>query len=535
MLGTCSVPYRSCTGKGFPGIPDLFRKSIPMKRSYILLSLCGMVGNSLQAQHSPASASSPNVVFIYADDMGRGMLSHFGQQIIKTPHIDRIFNEGIGFEYAYGCMYSAPSRASLLTGYHDCRRGKWRISRGGQLQEADTPEKWERVEEAVNRQHIELPTGDYYLPQIFKKAGYVTGQFGKLEWGFTATKEQMKTHGWDEYCGYLDHQRAHFYYPGFLFENDTIVYFPENNHPTSGRGFESETPENYRARWDMCGKVTYSQDIFLNRILTFIRKHQEERFFLYHPTQLPHGPVAIPAVHPSVKHRTDLSEIEKEYASMVLKLDEHVGIILDELERLGLLENTIIIFSSDNGHETYYTNGVRCRKSPNRSMDNQKFDAWDYPYTSERTGDRFDGNDGMSGKKWMNWEGSVRVPLTMMWKGHISEGQMLDQVVSHYDLLPTFAEFLKVKLTTKKDGESLLPVLFGGKQSLEHERYVFLNAPEGPAVVSSDHWKLRYHRKRKQYRLHYLPEDYQEQKILNDENPEMLEKLKKILEPYLHE
>ena len=505
-----------------------------MKKSYLFGSACGLMGGLTGFAHPTANpVDAPNVVFIYADDMGRGMLSHFGQKIISTPHIDRIFQEGTGFEYAYGCMYSAPSRASMLTGYHDCRKDKWRIPRGGQLQEADTMEKWDSVENKVNAAHIELPPGDDYLPQIFKKAGYVTGQFGKLEWGFTATRKQMRTHGWDEYCGYLDHQRAHFYYPRFLYENDSIVYFPENHHPTSGRGFESESPENYRKRWDMTGKVTYSQGIFLDRIIHFIRKHKSEPFFLYHPTQLPHGPVAIKEVHPSVKNRTDLSEIEKEYASMVLKLDEHVGIILAELEKQGLLENTIIIFSADNGHETYYTNGKRCRKSPNRSMDNRKFDAWDFPYTSERTGDRFDGNDGMSGKKWMNWEGSVRVPLTLMWKGHIPAGRMSEQVVSHYDLLPTLADLLQVKLQTKKDGVSLLPVLVGGQERLNEERYVLLNAPEGPAVVSSNHWKLRYNRKRKEYRLHYLPEDYKEETILNALHPDRLNQLKEVLAPYL--
>ena len=474
---------------------------------------------------------TPNVVFIYADDMGRGMLSYFGQHIISTPNIDRVFKEGTSFEYAYGCMYSAPARGSLLTGYNDCRNGLWNISNGGMMQTANTEEKLDSIERIINKSRVELPKGDLFLPQVFKQAGYVTGQYGKLDWGFSATRQQVREHGWDHYCGYLDHQRAHFFYPGFLFENDSIVHIKENTHPTGGRGFEDETPENYKKRWDMTGKVVYSQDFLLGRMLSFIRKHQNEKFFLYHSTQLPHGPVAIPAVHPSVKDRTDLSEIEKEYASMVLKLDEHVGIILDELEKLKILDKTMIVFSVDNGHETYYTTGNRCVK--NKDTEKRNFDAWDYPYRSDRTGDPFDGNNGMSGKKWMNWEGSVRVPLAFRWPGHIPANQVSKQVVSNYDLLTTFADMLNVKLTTKKDGETIMPILTGGKKELDHERYVFVKSPEGPAVISSDHWKLRYNKKLNKYRLHYLPDDYKEEKFLNDQYPDILNKLKDKLAPYI--
>lgn len=493
-------------------------------------SLCATI---LPAKATTSADKQPNVVFIYADDLGRGLLSHYGQNIISTPNIDRLFQQGTAFEYAYGCMYSAPARASLLTGYNDCRQGKWSISNGGMLTNISDYNDLKAVEEQLNPTFIELDTDDLLLPQVFKKSGYVTGQVGKLDWGFTATRQQIRKHGWDYYCGYLDHQRAHVFYPRFLFENDSILYFPENNHPTEGRGTELETPENYKKRWNMEGKATYSQAIFLDRMLTFIRNNQDHPFFLYHSTQLPHGPVAISEVHPSVKNRTDLSEIEKEYASMVLMLDHHVGLIIEELEKLKLIDNTIIIFSADNGHETYYTTNNRCVKSPNRDMQGKTFDSWDYPYRSELTGDPFNGNDGFSGKKWMNWEGSVRVPLVFCWKNKIPAGKTLKQVVANYDLLPTFAELLGVKLNTPKDGVSILPILTEGKKKLKEERMVFVNSPEGPAVISSDHWKLRYNKQRKEYRLHYLPKDYREEIILNEKYPKMVEKLKEKLKPYI--
>lgn len=370
------------------------RNCISSKTSFLCVSLLSAtlpgIAKNKQAQ--------PNVVFIYADDLGRGMLSHYGQKFISTPNIDRLFKEGTAFEYAYGCMFSAPARASMLTGYHDIHTQKWNISQGGRLADIKGYEDLEQIERELDSSRIELPTGDLLLPQVFKQAGYVTGQVGKLDWGFTATRRQMREHGWDYYCGYLDHQRAHFFYPSFLFENDSILRIPLNTHPTEGRGFENESPKTYEKRWNMEGKVVYSQNLFLEKILGFIRRHQNEPFFLFHSTQLPHGPVAIPEIHPEVRDNKELSELEKEYASMVKMLDEHIGILLAELEKLHLLDNTIVIFSSDNGHETYYSVENRCRKSPNRDMKGKKFDAWDYPYRSDLTGDYLDGNNGMSGK-----------------------------------------------------------------------------------------------------------------------------------------
>lgn len=500
-----------------------------MKR-YLLSSINLLIllpGISAQGKELPPNR--PNVVFIYADDLGRGMLSHYGQKYISTPNIDRLFKEGSSFEYAYGCIYSVPARASLLTGYHDCRVGKWNTTQGGKMKNINSYEQLDSVENELNSSRIDLPDGDLYLPQVFKKAGYVTAQVGKLDWGSTSTRQQVRKHGWDYYCGYLDNHRAQTYYPSFLFENDTILRIPGNTHPTGGRGFEKESPENYRKRWDMTGKNVYSQNLFLEKMLNFIRTHSEEPFFLFHSTQLPHGPVAVPAVHPEIKDNKDLSEIEKEYASMVKMLDDHIGILISELNKLGILDRTIIVFGADNGHETYYTNGKRCLKSPNRDMEGRHFDAWDYPYRSDRTGDRFDGNNGLSGKKWSNWEGGVRVPLVFCWPGKIEEGKVSNQTVANYDLLPTFADLLNVRLLAPKDGESLLPILLEGEEQLAQKRYIFISSGEGPTVISSDGWKLRYHKGLKKFRLHYLPNDSLEEKILNKQYPNILNELKSQL------
>ncbi|MCC8062753.1 MAG: sulfatase-like hydrolase/transferase [Rikenellaceae bacterium] len=144
-----------------------------------------------------AAQERPNVIFIYADDLGKGLLSAYGQKHYTTPNIDSLIARGTSFSRAYGCMLSAPARASLLTGYHDCRPDKWKITPGALLVAAQTECDVAKVEAGLDASDIVLAQGDFYLPEVFKRAGYTTAQIGKLEWGFTATRKQMERHGWD--------------------------------------------------------------------------------------------------------------------------------------------------------------------------------------------------------------------------------------------------------------------------------------------------------------------------------------------------
>jgi len=502
-----------------------------MRNKTICLTL-GILTYTTGHAESYINEYRPNVVFIYADDMGRGMLSHFGQKYIETPNIDRIFEQGTSFEYAYGCTYSAPARASLLTGYNDCRGDKWNIPRGGPYLTVKNYKDLERVEHKIDSARIEPPIGDLLLPQIFKRAGYVTGQFGKLDWGFASTRKQIHEHGWDEYCGYMDHRAAHAFYPHYFLENDSIVWFKGNTAPDWGLGTEEESPAAYKKRWDMTGKAVHAQDIFIDRMVHFIRKHNHEPFFMWHSTNLPHGPVAVKEIYPEIQKIKGLTSIEKEYLTMVKMLDNTVGTVFEELKKNKLLDHTLIIFSADNGHDTYYNVGNRCRNVPSRDKQGKVFDSWDYPFLSKLSGDLFNGNDGMTGKKRDNFEGGVRVPLAIWYPGHIRAGKKLNQVVTNYDWPTTFADLFDIKLPYKKDGESLMPLLTGGKDKLSKERYVFMNSRTGPSVVDSNHWKLRYNTKKKAYRLFYLPNDYNEEYPMNDKRPDIMEKLKKQLAPY---
>ncbi|WP_455584711.1 sulfatase-like hydrolase/transferase [Bacteroides sp.] len=442
----------------------------------------------------------PNIILIYADDMGKGMLSAYGQKQFSTPNIDYLISRGTTFSNSYGCMVSAASRASLLTGYHDCRmveNDKWSVSGSGRyinpaVYDENTGELSEsvliRTENNIDSCDVTLSSGDYYLAQVFKKAGYVTGEIGKLEWGWTATRKQMKSHGWDYYYGYLDHVRCHGFYPPFLFDNGGLVRIEGNTHNNCGKTQEYETPETYAARWNMEGKKIYSQDIFNEKIKQFIEYNKDTCFFLFHPTQLPHGPVMIPQVDEEISRNSNLTQIEKEYASMVKRLDEQVGIILEEARKCGIENHTIILFASDNGHEIYYAQAGRINKVYSDTH-GKRFDNYTYKYRSELAGDIFDGNNGLAGLKRSNLEGGVRIPLVWYGPG-IPKGKVRSDVVSMYDLVPTFAEMLGVELAVKKTGNSILQLIKKNKR-LSKDRYIVYASYEGAALITNDGWKIR--------------------------------------------
>ena len=485
----------------------------------------------LSVSNGVAKTTKPNIILIYADDLGRGLLGTYGQQIIKTPHIDRLAEEGIRFDNAYGCMLCAPARASLLTGMHDCHSNEWNITEAGIYKKLDKEYTLNEIKEKIHKVAIPVREEDVFLAQIAKKAGYVTAEFGKLEWGFATTPERIKRHGWDYHFGYYDHVRCHGFYPPFLFENGVKINIPGNTRDDCGKSGEPETQETYNERWNMNGKAVYSENLIMEKLLAFIENNDpvktEKPFFIYFPTQLPHGPVAIPKVHPDFIHNENLSEIEKEYASMVKLLDDDVGRIRSKLEELNIADNTIIIFTSDNGHEIYYAQEGRCSKNTGKSLSGEPYDNIKTKYYSELNGDVFDGNDGMAGLKRSNWEGGTRVPLFWYWKGNIKPGSVSNQMVSNYDLLNTLAEIVGEEQIKGKDGVSYAKTLTGGKSEVRD--YTVYASFLGPALVTSNGWKLRYYVQKDVFQLYYLPGDYREEKDISEKYKDKVEKLKTIL------
>lgn len=469
--------------------------------------------------------NNPNVILIFADDLGRGMLSCYGQQHFETPNIDRLANEGMRFNHAYGCAFCAPSRASMLTGIHDCHQGRWTYTKAGIYKSISTGEmKPNEISELIHTTGLQASPNDVFLAQIAEQAGYATGQIGKLEWGFATTAERIHRHGWQYHYGYYDHQRCHGFYPPFLFDNGELTHIQGNTHADCGKHPNSESAENMEIRRNRQGKSIYSQDIFNDKIVEFLQANRDKPFFLYHPSQLPHGPISIPDIHPTVKQSAELTAYEKEYASMILKLDETVGIILDELERLGIDDNTMIVFSSDNGHEVYYRQEGRTTGRQS-NLEGERLDDITSKFYSETCGDVFNGNDGMGGLKFSSWEGGTRVPYLVRFPGTITPNTDSDHMLANYDFMPTLAELLSIEMPKDKDGVSFLPTLLEQPDSqLSHEWIVFASRL-GPALVTSDGWKLRYINRTDSFQLYHLPNDYREENDIASEHPDMVSRL----------
>jgi arylsulfatase A-like enzyme len=474
-----------------------------------------------------ADKKHPNVILIYANDMGKGLLSAYGQKHFTTPHIDALIRDGVSFDYAFGGSVSANARASLLTGYHDCNKQKWRMGRGGVYMREDTVDIHEQ-EDFINGNSILLPENDLYLPQVFGKVGYVTAQIGMLGVGNTSTRKQMFQHGWDYFYGYLDHTRSEGYYPTFLFENDRIEMIEGNTRIDCGRGYvyETENEAIYNDRWNMEGKTVYSPNLLIEKTLEFMREFKDKSFFLMYATPLP-GPVSIPAIHPEVAGNEALTQIEKEFASMMKLLDDHVGLIMSELRSLGLEENTLVVIASDNGHDICYLQENRIDRPFRNIKTGEAFDNSYSKYYSDKAGDIFNGNMGMAGLKRSNLNGGINIPLVFYRKGKLKK-RICEDVVSGCDILPTMADLSGVKLETKKDGISLLPALTK-RRKLPENRFVTVSSYEGPAIIVNDGWKLRYFTMLKKYELYNIRKDPEEKYDVILRFPGIAEDLKKLL------
>ena len=480
------------------------------------------------------TSTKPNIIYIYADDLGRGMLSCYGQKLFATPNIDRLAQEGRQFSRAYGCAFCAPARASLITGTHDCHRGGWTYTRGGIYQRvAAGAMSFDETTELISSLSHHPQAHEKFLAEIPRQAGYVTGQIGKLEWGFATTPAEIQRHGWDYHYGYYDHVDCHGFYPPYLFENGHLLSVPGNTRPDHGKAVQGlndpNSPAAREERWNRDGRAVYSQDLFDQKIITFIRQHQDQPFFLYHPSQLPHGPIIIPEIHPAVKDHPQLTDYEKEYASMVLRLDQTVGLILNELEQLEIDDNTLVMFSSDNGHSVYYQEEHRTSTTTNIHT-GEKFDNVDNVFTSESGGDIFNGNDSMSGLKFSNLEGGVRLPFIARWPGTIAAGSHSDRLIASYDLLATLSELLHIDPGPNTDSVSFLSALSGDHElasSSERGTPVIFAARLGPALVTDDGWKLRQITLPgvNRYVLNDLRTDRYETTNLNYAQPELIDQL----------
>ena len=440
----------------------------------LLVFLCLLAAPLLPAR------DKPNIIFILADDLGYGDLGCYGQEKIRTPRLDQMAREGLRYTSHYsGHNICSPSRCALMTGKH---MGHASVTgNGGRLR-----------------------AGDVTVAMLLKKAGYRTCMIGK--WGLVGRPGHPGSpnqKGFDHFFGFDNQGFAHFYYPEYLWRNDRKVLYPKN-HDLRVNG-------EYKK-----GVGTYSHDELTSEAINWIKTNKEAPFFLYLPYCIPHAELTVP--QDSMEPYLKLGWKEKPkiagtgntggggygsqykggycgqshplatYAGMISRMDRNIGKILDLLDELKLSENTLVIFSSDNG------------PSPEGGQ-SLKF---------------FNSAGPLAGAKRSWKEGGIRVPMIARWPGKIAPGRTSDHPSAFWDFLPTACEVAGIKAPDGIDGISYFPDLLGEKKKQKQHDFLYW-----PGAIRVGKWKLhRYGNKR--FALYDLEEDIAETTNLAEQKPELV-------------
>jgi arylsulfatase A-like enzyme len=432
-----------------------------------------------------ARSKKPNIVLIISDDLSWGDLGCYGQKEILTPNIDRLANEGMRFTNAYaGNSVCAPSRSCLMQGLHPgharVRGNSYKAYREG------------------------LAKDDVTVAEILKDAGYATGLFGKWGLGLMGQPDAIPNRkGFDQFFGYLNQRKAHSYFPPFLWDNTTKVNYPAH------AGHEHHAQSKYDADGLVMPhgiavpkKAKFSYNEIHARSLDFVRDHKDEPFFLYLAHTLPHGPAIAPKLGPYRDKPWAIGH--KEWAAMVTRLDEGVGDVLALLTELGIDENTIVLFASDNGHSTH---------------------GYDRDRSATPIGKHFNSFGPTRGRKGDSYDGAFRVPAVARWPGRIKPGTVSDHSWAFWDFLPTAAELVGVadEALPKTDGVSILPTLLGNSSEQQPHEFLYWEYNQNQAVRTGD-WFA--HRKTGgQVEIYDLNSDPQQQLNLAAKHPELVEKI----------
>ncbi len=466
-----------------------------------VLLLLVLVANS-------ALADQPNIVFILADDLGYGELGCYGQEKIRTPNLDRLATQGMRFTQHYtGSPVCAPARCTLLTGQntsHAQIRGNRDSGNGRPF-----PGQWPITDDVVT------------IAEVLKNAGYKTGGFGKWGLGPTDTTGSPIKQGFDRFYGYNCQRNAHSYYPPFLDDDEGIDTINENPIPGHKKQPEGEVlAETYRDQ-------IYAPDIILEKAVEWLDANHDKPFFLYLPFVEPHVAMQPP--------QEWLDQYPKEwdaefgayrgqngylphprpraaYASMISDLDEHVGVILKRLDELGVAENTIVIFTSDNGpthggnDKRWHVGGAGC--------------------------DFFNSNSSLKGYKGSCDEGGIREPCIVRWPSHVQPGTTTDMPSYFPDWFPTLTNVAGATAANMQplDGIDLTPVL-EGKEMPPRDEPMIWEYPEygGVVAIRDGKWKaIRRGLKTKtpkEWELYDLDVDQFETNNLSAKHPELVQKM----------
>ena len=443
------------------------------------------LGGALVMSANAVAADKPNIIFILCDDMGYGDLACYGQRYIQTPHIDQLASEGMMFTQAYaGSPVSAPSRASIMTGQHS---GHGHV-RGNREYWPQSP----KMKYGVNEEYSIVGQEPYdsrhiILPEIMKRNGYATGMFGKWAGGYEGSCSTPDKRGVDEFYGYICQFQAHLYYPNFLnryskSKGDTatirITLTDNIDYPMFG--------ENYRKR------TQYSADLIHQEALRWIDEQTDSQpFFGFFTYTLPHAELSQPndSILNFYKKRffrdktwggnepsryNEAVHTHAEFAGMITRLDAYVGEIMEKLREKGLDENTIVIFSSDNG-----------------------------PHEEGGADPEFFGRDGkLRGLKRQCYEGGIRIPFIVRWPNKVKAGSVNNHQLAFYDIMPTFCELIGERKFPKKyvnkqlandgfDGISFAPTLLGDDTKQQEHDFLYWEFHETNQIgVRMGDWKL---------------------------------------------
>ncbi|MEZ6017277.1 MAG: arylsulfatase [Planctomycetota bacterium] len=478
------------------------------------LALLSFAAVSLQDAPSPTTGATslrrPNVVLILADDLGAGELGAYGQQKIRTPHLDQLAREGMRFDAAYsGSPVCAPSRCVLLTGRHSGRavvRDNWENGGWG----PDEPEG-----------QYPLPAAEVTLAEHLRAAGYATCAGGKWGLGGPGTEGAPNAQGFDHFIGYLCQRVAHNYYPTHLWRDGERMELAGNAAWFSAHQKLTAPLEDADAYYERYSRTEYAPTIIADDLVAWTREYAQgdAPFFLYYPSVIPHVALqapreeveAYPAEWDEAAYLGDKSYLphaspRRAYAAMITHLDAAVGRILAALDEAGVADNTLVIFTSDNG--ATWVGGV----------DTEFFNS----------------HDGRRGRKAQLYEGGIRVPMIVRWPGQVAPGSATSAPVAFQDLFPTIAAATGTPVTdpavaARLDGVDLTPTLRDAAVAPERDALYFEFRPFGGQAVRAGDWKLIRRVQGKQevvtLELYNLAQDPGETRNLAEAEPEVVARL----------
>ncbi len=452
-----------------------------------------------------AAERRPNVVLIVADDLGYRELGCFGQELIRTPNLDRLAKQGMRLTQHYsGNAVCAPSRCVLMTGKHP---GHAVVRNNRELK----PEGQQPISD-----------GEITLAELMKEEGYATGAFGKWGLGGPGSEGDPIKQGFDRFFGYNCQRHAHSYYPSYLWSNDRRVPLkndpPVPGHANLAKDADPSDPRSY----DRFKGQDYAPDRINEQVLEFIRTNKDAPFFLYYPTIIPH--VALHVPDEELKPYLELGWNDPPfsanggytphftpraaYAAMITRMDRYIGNMLTLLDELDLTEDTIVVFSSDNG-TTHLGREV------------------DYEF--------FSSVGRLRGLKGSLYEGGVRVPTIVRWPNRIAPGTVSDRVSGFEDWMPTILELIGATKATPQavDGMSLASTVLGQKQESRPFLYREFSGYGGQQSIRVGDWKAirtGMGRGNLTLELYDLANDVGEQEDVAADHPEIVAKLKELME-----